>query len=113
MPQQFNSLPNYPVRLIEGSYTNKDWYFFWVGLFSGLAPGAVIPVTPGASPYTFTAPSKGFVLLTGGTVSAVEFSRDGTTFYSYGTTSGQFQLNKADRIRITYTVIPTMTFVPT
>lgn len=113
MPQQFNSLPNYPLRLTEGGNTTKDWYFFWAGLFQGLAPAAVLPVAPTGSPYTYTAPSKGFMLITAGTVSAVDFSRDGTTFYSYGTTAGQFQLNKSDLLRITYTVTPTMTFVPT
>lgn len=113
MPQQFNTIPVYPVALIEGGKTAAPWYFFWQGLFKGLAPAAVVPTTPGASPYTFTASVKGFMLITGGTVSLVEFSRDGTTFYSYGTTSGQFTLNSADRLRVTYTVTPTMTFVPT
>ncbi len=113
MPQQFNSLPTYSVSLIQGRETAAPWYFFWQGLFRGLAPGAVIPTAPAASPYTFTAAVKGFMLITGGTVSLVEFSRDGVTFYSYGTTSGQFTLNSADRLRVTYTVAPTMTFVPT
>lgn len=113
MPQQFNSIPVYPVSLMDGGKTAAPWYFFWQGLFKGLAPGAVIPTAPTASPYTFTASVKGFMLITAGTVSLVEFSRDGVTFYSYGTTSGQFALNSADRLRVTYTVAPTMTFVPT
>lgn len=113
MPQQFNSIPVYPVALSEGKNTSAPWYFFWQGLFRGLAPAAEVPVTPGASPYTYTAPVKGFLILSGGTVSAVAFSRDGTTFYSYGVTAGPFPLNAADRIRITYTVAPTLTFVPT
>lgn len=113
MPQQFNSLPTFQVSLIQKGVTNSPWYFFWQGLFRGLAPAAVVPVIPGASPYTYTAAVKGFMLITGGTVSLVEFSRDGVTFYSYGTTSGQFTLNAADRLRVTYSVTPTMTFVPT
>lgn len=113
MPQQFNSLPNYPVPLITGGRTESAWYRFWAGLFNGLAPAAEVPVTLGASPYVYSAPVKGFVIVSGGTVSAVEFSRDGVTFYSYGVTAGPFPLNAADRIRITYTVAPTVTFVPT
>lgn len=113
MAQQFNSIPTYQVDLIQGRVTASPWYFFWQGLFRGLAPGAEIPVTPGASPYTYTAAVKGFMIVSGGTVSAVSFSRDGTTFYNYGLTSGPFPLNAADRIRVTYTVAPTMTFVPT
>lgn len=113
MPQQFNNFPTYKTSLTVGSETASAWYRFWQGLFQGLAPAAVVPTTPGASPYTYTAQVKGFMLITGGTVSLIEFSRDGTTFYSYGTTAGQFTLNLADRLRITYTVVPTMTFVPT
>lgn len=113
MPQQFNNLPTFGVDLIQGGKTAAPWYFFWQGLFKGLAPAAVIPTTPAASPYTYTAAVKGFMLITAGTVSLVEFSRDGTTFYGYGSTSGQFTLNAADRLRMTYTVAPTMTFVPT
>lgn len=109
----FNNLPNYPTKLVDGPFTNKDWYLFWANLFKGVPPAQVLPVTVGASPFTYTAPVKGFILLTGGTVSAVEFSRDGTTFYSYGATAGQFQLNSQDQIRVTYTVTPTMTLVPT
>lgn len=113
MTNQFNSLPTYRVPLQEKGVTGKDWYLFFVNLFQGRAPAAVVPTTPGASPYTYTAPVKGFMLITGGTVSLVEFSRDGVTYYSYGTTSGQFQVNASDLIRVTYTVAPTMTFVPT
>ena len=110
--QQFNSLPNYPVPLVIGRNTGKDWYFFFSGLFKGLAPAAETPITLTGSPFTFTAPVRGFVIVQGGTVSLVEFSRDGTTFYNYGTTAGPFPLSAADRLRITYTVLPTMIFVP-
>lgn len=113
MAQQFNYLPDFKVALTTKGITNSPWFFFWQGLFKGLAPAAVVPMTPGASPYIYTAAVKGFMLVTGGTVSLVEFSRDGVTFYSYGATSGQFTLNAADRLRVTYTVVPTMTFVPT
>jgi hypothetical protein len=113
MITQRNLLPNYPTPLEVGKHTSKDWYFFWAGLYNGLPPAAEAPVTPGASPYTYSAAVRGSLIVTGGTVSAIEFSRDGVTFYSVGQTSGMFLLNAADRLRITYTVIPTVTFVPT
>lgn len=113
MANQFNVLPNYNVPLMAGPVTSKDWYFFWAGLFRGLAPGNVLPVTPGASPYTYSSPAKGFVLISGGTVSLVEFSRDGVTYYATGQTSGQFTLSAQDFLRVTYSVAPTMTYVPT
>lgn len=110
--QQFNRIPNFPVSLIQQGVTSKDWYFFFTGLFKGLAPSNVEDVVLGASPYIYTAPVKGFVLLTGGTVSSVEFSRDGTTFYTTGATSGQFVMSAADQLRITYSVAPNSIFVP-
>lgn len=113
MANQYNTLPNFPVPLQAGSVTSKEWYFYWAGLFKGLPPGNVVPITLTGSPYTFSAPSKGFVLISGGTVSQVEFSRDGVTYYATGQTSGQFTLSAQDYIRITYTVAPTSTFVPT
>lgn len=112
MSSQFNNLPNYPVPLEAGNFTSKDWYFFWSGLFRGLPPAAEVPVTLGASPYTYSASVRGSLIVNGGTVSVVEFSRDGVTFYTTGATAGMFALNAADRLRITYAVAPTVTFVP-
>lgn len=113
MSQQLNSQPQFNVPLIVNKVTSKDWYLFWVGLFKGLAPALEAPVIPTGSPFTYSPQVRGFMILTGGTVSLVEFSRDGTTFYNYGTIVGTFPLNAADRIRVTYTVAPTLTFVPT
>jgi hypothetical protein len=110
---QRNNLPNYPVPLEVNGKTSKDWYFFWAGLFNGLPPATEIAVTPGVSPYVYSAPVRGSVIVSGGTVSAIAFSRDGVTFYNVGQTSGMFLLNAADQLRITYTVVPTVTFVPT
>lgn len=113
MPQQFNSLPNYPVPLTARGITESSWYRFWAGLFNGLAPAAEVPVTVGSSPFDYSPSVKGFAILTGGTVTLVEFSRDGTNFYDYGTTDGQFILNAKDTIRITHAGAPDMLFVPT
>lgn len=113
MASQFNSLPLYNVPLMQAGNLVRDWYFFFSGLFRGLPPGNVETVTVGASPYIYSAARRGFLILTGGTVSAVAFSRDGTTFYSYGTTVGQFAVSAADQVRITHTGAPTVTFVPT
>lgn len=77
---------------------------------------SILPVgiTPGASPYTYqntnTYPAD--VIVSGGTVSAIAFSRDNATFYATGLTSGVFPLSSYDYLRVTYTVAPTMTLVP-
>src|SRR6185436_8250134 len=105
---------NYPVPLIEGQVTGRDWYRFWAGLFRGLAPGNVEPVTLTGSPYVYSATRKGALIVNGGTVSAIAFSRDGgDTYYTVGTVAGMFTLNASDLLKITYAVDPTVTFVPT
>lgn len=71
-------------------------------------------VTPSASPYTYqntnTYPVD--VIVNGGTVSAIAFSRDNATFYTVGQINGVFALSHYDFLRVTYTMVPTMTLVP-
>lgn len=111
---QFNSLPNYPVPLLQGRVTDSSWYRFWAGLFRGLPPGNIEPLTLTGSPYVYSALKKGSVIVQGGTASAVEFSRDGgDTYFDVGTVAGMFTVNASDLLRITYAVAPTVTFVPT
>jgi hypothetical protein len=69
----------------------------------------------GASPYTYT--NNGdfdlTAVVTGGTVSLVEFTRDGTNFFTVATaTNASVVLNPGDGVRITYTVLPTLTLIP-
>jgi hypothetical protein len=71
-------------------------------------------VTVGTSPYLFRS-LKGYrqrVVVRGGTVTLIEFSRDGTTFYDVGETSGMFFLDNGDYLRVTYSAVPTMTTIP-
>ena len=86
-------------------------------------PGRFLPpvgVTPGASPYTYqnTSGRPGDMIVAAnananvGAVSAIAFSRDNVTFYSFGLIAGVFPLSEYDFLRVTYTVAPTMTFIP-
>lgn len=77
----------------------------------GLPPRAV---AVGASPFTIQNTTGGAVdlIVAGGTVSAIAFSRDNVTFYSVGQTSGVFWLSPYDYLRVTYAVAPTITLVP-
>lgn len=111
---QFNAMPNFPVPLIENKVTNRDWYRFWMGLFRGLPPENESAVTLTGSPYVYSATRRGSVIVNGGTVSNISFSRDGgTTYYTIGTVAGMFLLNASDLLKITYAAPPTVTFVPT
>jgi len=63
-----------------------------------------------ASPCSLANPAMQPVLfaVSGGTVSAIEMSRNGTTFFSTGQTSGVFRVEPGDVLRITYSVAPTV-----
>jgi hypothetical protein len=92
------TLPNADVNL--GKLTN-----------STVAPS---DITVTASPFTYqnTTAFNGDVIISGGTVSDIEFTRDNTTFYTVGFIEGVLRLSPSDRVRVTYTVAPTMTYVP-
>lgn len=68
-------------------------------------------VTPGASPYTFTANRDGQLIVRDGTVSLIEYLRNGAAT-TIGLTAGLFPLLLGDGIKVTYTVAPTITFIP-
>ena len=77
-------------------------------------PAAAQPVasiTPGASPYSYAAPFWGSVAVTGGTVSAIAISRQGTSIAT-GLTVGVFPVARGDVLTVTYSVAPTITFIP-
>lgn len=77
-------------------------------------PSAAQPVasiTVGASPFTYTAPHAGTVAVTGGTVSAIAFIRQGATVAT-GMTVGLIPVSRGDQVKVTFTAAPTMTFVP-
>ena len=71
-------------------------------------------VVVGASPFTLqnTTGRPVDIIVTGGTVSAIAFSRDNVTFYGVGSVAGVFWLSPYDYLRVTYTVAPTITLVP-
>lgn len=72
---------------------------------------AVEVVTPGASPYTYTARCDGFLIVQGGTVSQLDYRRLAATV-QIGVVAGLFPVQLGDGIKVTYTVAPTVTFIP-
>jgi hypothetical protein len=108
---RFIQQPTYDTKLLEGSTTSKVWYFFWQALSVGNPPGPESALVVTASPFTYQATQKGFVIVSGGTVSLIQFSRTPGVNYATGETAGVFPLSAGDRLIITYTVAPTVTFV--
>jgi hypothetical protein len=67
-------------------------------------------ITPGASPYTYTALFEGWMLVQGGTVSAIALQR--TSSHTTGLMAGVFPMSRLDQITVTYIGAPTMVFFP-
>jgi hypothetical protein len=105
-------MPTYTEPLETSKSTTRGWYTFWLGLLQGQPTGPPAAIVPGVSPYSYVAAIGGSVIVTGGTVSKVEVSRDGVTFIATGQTSGMFALSMGDTLRVTYSVVPTMHFMP-
>lgn len=69
-----------------------------------------VAITVGASVFDYVAPADGIVILTGGTVSVISIGRN-TVFTTTGLIVGVFPVSRKDTVRVTYTVLPTMTFI--
>lgn len=73
-----------------------------------------VAYTVGASPFIYRNNTSYDVdiIVTGGTVSDVSFSRDGITYLTIATATGaQIFLSPYDYVKITYTVVPIMTII--
>jgi hypothetical protein len=68
-------------------------------------------ITVGASPFVYRAVAGRCekVIITGGTVSNIEYSCDGTNYDSVGTSTGRdIDIWPGDYVRVTYSAAPTM-----
>jgi hypothetical protein len=72
----------------------------------------VSSVFPSGSPFTYKASFSGAVAVSGGTVSNIAISRQGTSVAT-GVTAGVFPLSRYDSLIVTYSSAPTMVFLPT
>lgn len=89
----------------------KDWFRFFANVWTWLIRGsndALSTVAASASPFVYQAATRGQLIVSGGTVSVIALSRDGTNYYTTGETSGVFPMSFGDRIKITYSVVPTV-----
>jgi hypothetical protein len=89
---------------------NRDWWRFFQILDGPPQQEAnvVLPAAPASA--DFRVPNDCQILIQGGTVSSITYTRKGT--YTLGFTSGYFPLSEGDIITITYTVAPTVTYFP-
>jgi hypothetical protein len=106
------SLPNWGVPLIDvaSGVTTQPWFSFFAGL-AGQA-GPITAVKPRGSPFSYTASVKGFLAVSGGTVSAITLARARVSGVPLGMTNGVVPLSQGDTVTITYSVAPTLNFIP-
>lgn len=110
---QFRTAPTFTEQLSEGTRNNSKWYRYFQQNELGTPPSNELAINIGGSPFSYTAGMKGFVIISGGTVSNVMFSRTAGTFYLTGQTAGVFPMAQNDILKVTYTGKPSMVFVPT
>lgn len=84
------------------------WYRFLGSL--GISGADAVSITVTASPFSYVATTTGTVFVRGGTVSLIELGRNGV-FTNIGVIAGPVPVSEGDAVRVTYTVLPTMTFV--
>lgn len=99
--------------IFETRCDNGNWQC--IGGANSAAWGHVQPianVAPGASPFTYTASAAGSVVVTGGTVSNVQLKRGATTIAISTATNAVVPVSAGDQVIVTYSVAPTMSFVP-
>lgn len=101
--------------IISGGLPQKDWFVFFYNLYLAVTEGMPQEEqeqTVDASPATYTAVIRGQAHVGGGTVSAIEFSRNGTDWYDTGLTEGFVSMDARDMLRITYSSAPVLTYFP-
>lgn len=133
LPAGTTSANSAPLKLTSGSYmsTSEAGSFGYIGtelaftlsdavrrrvvLSSSSTVPSAITVTYSSGTFTYqntTAQDKE-VLITGGTVTLIEFSRNGSTWYAEAGTSGKVWLSPNDSVRITGSgAVPSMTLIP-
>ena len=115
-------------RVIDGLKSDYNYHFIlraknnagWSDLSDpvdhttvhGETAGSAISV--GTSPFLYQNFSGVLchIIVQGGTVSKIELSKGGGTFYDVGLTAGMFTLSPNDYLKVTYSSTPNMTWIP-
>lgn len=103
-------LPNVQAPPLDGA---GKFLAPWVRFFGALVsdPSPVEPIALAASPFSAKAPADGHYLVTGGSGVGIVIGR-GTTALGTALSSGFVPMSKGDAILISFTIAPTVTFIP-
>ena len=92
----------------------KVWWYLLQALWQRSGGATIgsdpVAVAVGASPYSYAATARGMVVVSGGTVTAIDIVRGGVTV-ALGVIAGAIPVSTGDVVVVTYAVAPTMTFV--
>lgn len=113
MASRFDSAPLQGPPDFSDPRWRKWFQDVWTALQALGLPAPIVEAV-GASPFTYqyTGAGQASLAISGGTVSLIEFSRDGTTWYAIGSaTNAMPLLSQGDYLRITYVAPPTLTLI--
>lgn len=99
---------NQPIAS-DGGLVTPVWQRFFNGLTPSLDPISALPVS--ASPATYKAVQQGTVAISGGTLTAVALTR-GAVAVALGASQRIVPVGTGDVVTVTYSVAPTMNFIP-
>jgi hypothetical protein len=86
-----------------------EWFRFLKQIEPSKQQPKAIALT--GSPMVLTAQEIGDYVVSGGTVSAIELSRNGAAYINLGVTAGMFRVTFNDLLKVTYTVAPTVNYL--
>lgn len=78
-------------------------------LSSTTATAPLVTMAMGTSPYVYTAPADGWVVVQGGVISVIELGRKGV-FALTGINAGVMPVATGDQVRLTFVTPPTLTY---
>src|ERR1700749_1346316 len=106
------AIPTYEQPLTVGGNMSASWRRWLHDTEVGTPPSNEAAFVPTASPFTYQATARGYLIISGGTVSQIAYARTTGVFYVTGQTSGMFPVSLGDFIKVTYSGAPTMVFSP-
>lgn len=83
----------------------------WLRFFNNLVGTSqpILSVAPAGSPFAYTATAKGFLSISGGTVSGIALLRARVTIQISGS---MIPVQNGDVVTLTYSVAPILSFIP-
>lgn len=103
--------PSWAIPLLNPDGTTNQAWFNYLTQLQGV-PSPILSVTPGPSPFAYKAPSNGALAVSVGTVSSITLARARVSGVNVGFTSGSISVAANDVVTITYSVAPTVNFIP-